>query len=221
MFAIVIITGVCIPLSYSSMIANLHSVPTRFSSVMSSFRLTGCSVARSRVPGRSGGRRGLSSSNFRTFSRVVQNCQCPARRPLPAFPRSATQSVLPGLHPSTNPKCHHLVLFPHDQRQETRLTNRQFKMTNKYLDIALILTIGGIEPNPAPHTTHIPRPRNLRMCHVNINSITAPGRLDELHQFVDAHCIDIPTGINWNQIWRKHTPKPLQTWQLPSSFHEP
>ena len=49
----------------------------------------------------------------------------------------------------------------------------------------LLLLIAGIEPNPGPTV------RNINISHVNINSITAPGRLDELHSFVETNNIDI------------------------------
>ena len=51
--------------------------------------------------------------------------------------------------------------------------------------LLLLLMIAGIESNPGP-----PR-QNLNISHVNINSITAPGRLDELHSFVELNNIDI------------------------------
>ena len=41
----------------------------------------------------------------------------------------------------------------------------------------------------APNPSHIPRP--LTFAHANINSITAPGRLDDLEMFANTHNIDI------------------------------
>ena len=65
-----------------------------------------------------------------------------------------------------------------------------------YIDLELLLTIGCVETNPGPHniTQHNAKPQQLNtlnICHININSITAPGRLDELCQFVSTHSVDI------------------------------
>ena len=54
-----------------------------------------------------------------------------------------------------------------------------------YNDIETLLLISGIEPNPGPIK------KNIKICHVNINSITAHGRLDELNLFVDENNVDI------------------------------
>ena len=51
--------------------------------------------------------------------------------------------------------------------------------------LLLLLMIAGIESNPGPPS------QNLNKSHVNINSITAPGRVDELHCFVEFNNIDI------------------------------
>ena len=45
--------------------------------------------------------------------------------------------------------------------------------------------MSGIESNPGPIN------KNIKICHVNINSITAHGRLDELNLFVDDYKVDI------------------------------
>ena len=65
-----------------------------------------------------------------------------------------------------------------------------------YIDLELLLIIGCVETNPGPHniTQHNAKPQQLNtlnICHININSITAPGRLDELCQFVSTHSVDI------------------------------
>ena len=52
-------------------------------------------------------------------------------------------------------------------------------------NLTMLLLIAGVEPNPGP--TNI----KLTVCHTNINSITANGRLDELSQFVHINDIDI------------------------------
>ena len=49
----------------------------------------------------------------------------------------------------------------------------------------LLLLIAGVEPNPGPHE------KKLKLCHVNINSITTPGKRDELACFTDNNDIDI------------------------------
>ena len=48
------------------------------------------------------------------------------------------------------------------------------------------LLISGLETNPGP-TEH----KSITISHVNINSITSPGRLDELSLFTTDNCIDI------------------------------
>ena len=178
-----------------------------------SFYLVGCSVARPPTPGRSGGRRGRDSSTSRTISDVgEQNHLCPARRPLPAAlclgklpvlpchtlsasdpsPSLVASAVSPSLLlPFTFTRHQRALSITFDQRCVTTPTNRQIKMNNMYLDIAIILIMSGIETNPGPHDTNIQYPRNLRTCHINVNSITSPGRLDELSQFVETHSIDI------------------------------
>ena len=54
-----------------------------------------------------------------------------------------------------------------------------------FIDIYLLLILGGVEPNPGPANN------KLRISHVNINSITSPGRLDELSFFLDVNNVDI------------------------------
>ena len=64
-------------------------------------------------------------------------------------------------------------------------SNKLSNFANMYYDIDVLLIRGGVEPNPGP--LH----HKLRICHVNINSITTPGRLDELHFFLDEYKVDI------------------------------
>ena len=66
------------------------------------------------------------------------------------------------------------------------LTNRQYRFVGMFHDITTLLNIGCVERNPGPPLT-----RKLKISHVNINSITADGRLDELDHFVDDNDIDI------------------------------
>ena len=56
-----------------------------------------------------------------------------------------------------------------------------------YNNIYLLLIIGGVEQNPGPSLNQ------LTICHVNINSITTPGRLDELNFFASEYNVDILT----------------------------
>ena len=53
-----------------------------------------------------------------------------------------------------------------------------------YEDIHQLLILG-VETNPGPIN------KELKIAHVNINSVTAPGWLDELHFFLNEHNIDI------------------------------
>ena len=55
-----------------------------------------------------------------------------------------------------------------------------------YHDLKTLLNIGCVERNPGPELN-----KKLKICHVNINSITTDGRLDELDQFVTDNDIDI------------------------------
>lgn len=57
---------------------------------------------------------------------------------------------------------------------------------NLDFDMRILLIIAGVETNPGPSN-----PSLLNVCHININSITAPGRVDELSQFTDSNDIDI------------------------------
>ena len=55
-------------------------------------------------------------------------------------------------------------------------------MFNLYHDLKYILKIGGVEVNPGPNVI-----KDVKVAHININSITSEGRLEELENFV-------PTG---------------------------
>ena len=59
------------------------------------------------------------------------------------------------------------------------------KTDGMYKDIHILLILGGIEINSGPNHNKI------KIAHVNINSVTAPGRLDELDLFLNDHSIDI------------------------------
>ena len=59
---------------------------------------------------------------------------------------------------------------------------------NFFLNMRILLIIGGIETNPGPSRTK-KYTKHITIAHVNINSITAPGNLQELQNFVKAHQI--------------------------------
>ena len=80
--------------------------------------------------------------------------------------------------PSSRHKCQKYVA--------QMFSNSQWLLFNIYKDIATILMIGGIETNPGP--TMI---KHLNVAHVNINSITAGHKIDELQQFVHINDIKI------------------------------
>ena len=68
-------------------------------------------------------------------------------------------------------------------------------MTNlgRFIDVQLLLIISGIESNPGPSESSVTSHphKHLLIAHVNINSITAENKIDELQQFVDTNCIKI------------------------------
>ena len=81
------------------------------------------------------------------------------------------------------------IAFPHSfPRTAQRSSHGQWRLLNMYWNIVLLLIIGGIEQNPGP-AAH--KSRLLKIAHANINSITAPNRLDELHHFVCTNAIHI------------------------------
>ena len=67
------------------------------------------------------------------------------------------------------------------------ISHGHWHLLNRIKNINTLLIIGGVELNPAPD----PPKRLLRIAHVNINSITAENRMDELHQFVRDNNIHI------------------------------
>ena len=62
-------------------------------------------------------------------------------------------------------------------------------MFSMYRNLQILLLISGIEANPGPVIPELST--KLSLAHVNINSITTPGKLDELQQFVDNNNIHI------------------------------
>ena len=65
-------------------------------------------------------------------------------------------------------------------------SNKHWFRLGLFKDINTQLLISGIESNPGPETT-----RQLTACHLNINSVTAENKIDELHQFVETNNIEI------------------------------
>lgn len=73
-----------------------------------------------------------------------------------------------------------------------KTSNRQWTRLGTFLDVQWLLVISGIETNPGPpQESH--SQENLLIAHVNINSITAVNKIDELQQFVNTHDIRILT----------------------------
>ena len=78
------------------------------------------------------------------------------------------------------------------------------------VDVQTILVLSGIETNPGPAQ------QSLLISHININSITAGDKLEELQQFVDTNNVHIlaltETKLNDNvatcqyKLERFHTP---------------
>ena len=83
---------------------------------------------------------------------------------------------------ATDTTCTHL----HSLYVMQRFPNSQWSFLNIYQDIKKLLIMSGIEQNPGPSPT-----QQLRVAHVNINSITVENRIDELLQFVQTNNIKI------------------------------
>lgn len=91
-------------------------------------------------------------------------------------------------------------IFTHWNKRRTYETHQQlslglvythslWKKLNCYLDMYTLLVIGGIELNPGPARNEYSK--HISIAHVNINSITAIGKLQELENFVDVNQISI------------------------------
>ena len=65
-------------------------------------------------------------------------------------------------------------------------TNSHFRYLGALKNIDILLLISGIEPNPGPAMTE-----QVTIARININSITADTKLDELHQFVGINNVKI------------------------------
>ena len=69
-------------------------------------------------------------------------------------------------------------------------THSLWKKLNLFLDMPILLLMGGIEINPGP-SKRLNNVKHISIAHVNINSITAPGKLQELENFVRVHAISV------------------------------
>ena len=133
-----------------------------------------------------------------TVLRAIPPRPCPGSRGAGAPTAGVTFSVQPWSPPLPPPSpgpCHSYShrttsLKKHNFHSVhsvlTRTTHSQWKLLNTFKDTRKLLLIGCVEPNPGPA-----QPRQLKIAHVNINSITTRHRIDELQQFVDAHNIDV------------------------------
>ena len=92
-------------------------------------------------------------------------------------------------HSQSTPTKIHLHHRTHSYTTAKLATNREWALLNLNKNAHTLLLIAGIEPNPGPNRQE---PHNrLSLAHVNINSITAPGKFDELQQFVDNNNVNI------------------------------
>ena len=102
---------------------------------------------------------------------------------------TVSRSPPPATSQRTNPV--HFLLYLHGQNDLylysypliSHKTNREWAMLSMYKNMQILLLISGIEENPGPVIQN--SSNKLSLAHVNINSITTPGKLDELQQFVD------------------------------------
>ena len=69
-------------------------------------------------------------------------------------------------------------------------TNKQWTRLGTFIDLKTILLISGIESNPGPSQLSYQQ-QTIIISHININSITAVNKLDELQQYVDTHNVQI------------------------------
>ena len=169
-----------------------------------------CFVAEPSVPPAAAPAAPSASHQLIAVARVAGPGGAPgAARPSPsnAAPRKSphhttyhhlTHSITPAKYYFTTAAHHtHHILMTTTNKQRaandrtiavTRLTqtNRQNRLAGMHHNLKTLLIIGCVERNPGP--THS---KKLKICHVNINSITADGRLDELDYFVNNNDIDI------------------------------
>ena len=98
-------------------------------------------------------------------------------------------------HPLTDTPAKHIAHNQHSTDHPVSLqhmntvdviSNLQWSRLNIYKDIKTLLIMSGIETNPGPTPD-----QHLNIGHVNINSVTAENRIDELLQFVQLNNIKI------------------------------
>ena len=71
-------------------------------------------------------------------------------------------------------------------KRHTQITHTQWHRLGETRNIKFLLLMAGIERNPGPSTK-----QHITLSHININSITATNKLQELEQFISTNSIDI------------------------------
>ena len=109
-----------------------------------------------------------------------------------------------------------LFLTKHNHSSaQTTTTNGLRKKAGMRHNIETLLNIGFVERNPG-----LPPSTKLRICHVNINNITAEERLDELDHFAEDNGIDILTVFVTKLDDNVHPGLyPLNNFHTPSTRH--
>ena len=77
-----------------------------------------------------------------------------------------------------------------DASNKRLFTRSTWKKLNFFFNVRILLVIAGVEMNPGPSRNN-KHTRHITIAHVNINSITAPGKLQELQNFVNINQISI------------------------------
>ena len=107
---------------------------------------------------------------------IAQYVRCPTKRTLQLLPGKSNSSF-------TKPKAHALrcpnIYAP-------KIPNTEWTRLGAPRNLQTLLQISGIETNPGPS-----QQQTLSASHININSITAEHKMDELHQFISANDIKI------------------------------
>ena len=136
------------------------------------------------------GRPGPSSPPTRTPKLWIA-----ARPPLPgvhiapptaAGTAQATATYKPHSQPPPATRTHRCARPFHTSLIFAIETNSHFRYLGALKNINILLLLSGIEPNPGPPTTE-----QVTIAHININSITADTKIDELHQFVGINNVKI------------------------------
>ena len=77
-----------------------------------------------------------------------------------------------------------------DASNKRLFTRSTWEKLNFFFNVRILLVIAGVEMNPGPSRNN-KHTRHITIAHVNINSITAPGKLQELQNFVNINQISI------------------------------